>query len=351
MSLLEEYGVSAADQSASFVKILSFAPSGVGKTSLGATMPGRTLVLAGEKQGGLSIKRRAAEIGKDPEKDVIIVHLEDKYDRVTGQLRVTAFELLFGKKNVSDKDKTEGRNIGILAELERGMHPEVSSLVFDSLSDFQNLLIRTMKQGKGGLEKTLTQQEWGYIIDQTRELCIRLRNMQMHVYVIALATSIQDNDNKMYWRPALSGKKLPDDLPQYFNLVVFPKKTRVRGDQNKSTYIVVTDGGDEAYTKGHPALLPDEEPNISMWVEKINTYGQAHGEGSLESKSGVTTAAAAPKAEAFQDEIDIQIEALFDKLGAPPAKRDATRAKYQDRAQLHLVLAARVAELDKSPPT
>jgi hypothetical protein len=350
MSLLEEYGVSAADQAANYIKVLAYAPSGAGKTSLGATMPGKTLVLAGEKQGGLSVKRRAAEIGKDPEKDVIIIHVEDKYDKVTGQLRLTAFELLFGRKNLSEKDKQEGKGIGILAELERGMDPDITSLVYDSLTDFQNLLIRNMKQGKGGLEKTLTQQEWGYIIDQTRELCIRLRNLQMHVYVVALATAIQDNENRMYWRPALSGKKLPDDLPQYFNLVVFPKKTRTRGDQNKSSYMAVTDGGEEAYTKGHPALLPDEEPNITAWVEKINSYGQAHGEGALESKAGVTTASG-PQKEQPRDELDNEIEALFDKLGAPPAKRLATRAKYEDREKLRDVLRSRISEAEKSAPS
>src|SRR5260370_40003350 len=94
MSFLEKYSVSLSDERLGFLKILGYGSSGTGKTSLGATMPGKTAVLAGEKQGGLALKRRAFEIGK-PDDGVKIFHIEDKKDEA-GRVLIGAMDFMYG---------------------------------------------------------------------------------------------------------------------------------------------------------------------------------------------------------------------------------------------------------------
>ena len=335
MSFLSQHGVSVADQRATFLKILGYGNSGDGKSTLAATMPGKVLVVACEKQGALAIRRRFVELGRDP-KDLTFIFLEDKVDEKTGKVTVSWRDLLHG----------------IVKDLSRGGHG-YTSVALDSLSDLQSLIVRSRKLGRAGSGKNasevqLTQQEWGWIIDETRDVAIRFRDLAMHTYIIALANETQGADQKMYWRPALQGKKLPGDLPQYFNLVVFPMKQKVsRGERAK--FVVLTEGGEETYTKGHPALEPIEEPNISDWIDKINTHGAITGEGALSMTAGDSR----PIDEKVEEEkervkaellADPEVKAAFDELGSTEAKRIAAVEKYSTRSDLMEVLGMRVKE-------
>lgn len=313
ISFLEKYSVSLSDERLGFLKILGYGSSGTGKTSLGATMPGKTAVLAGEKQGGLALKRRAFEIGKADD-DVKIFHIEDKKDEA-GRVVLGAMDFVYG----------------VIDELERGEH-DFTSLVFDSLSDFQDLVIRSLRLDKGGLDKTLSQADWGYVIEETRNLCLRLRDLRMHVYVIALATSLQDDNNRMVWRPALAGRKLPDDLPQYFNLVGRTVKHRLAGGSGRAKYSVVLEGGDEAYTKGHPALDPEEQPDVSAWAGKLSEFGQERGEGVVPAKAEPTKSPA--ELARYRLMNDPEITSRFNQLRWLPAKRRAACDKYPSRDEL-----------------
>lgn len=331
MGLLQTKGVSAFSVKANYLKILAYAPSGNGKTSLIGTMPGKVAVLAGEKQGGLSIARTARDL-KRPESDITIFHLEDQIDPRTG--KVTQYAGEYAKALITD--------------LEKGDH-DFDALALDSLTDIQSTIVSGMKKKKGGLDKTLSQQEWGVVIDETRDLCKRLRDLPMHVLLVALAMHLQDDAQKSLWRPSLFGKKLPEDLPQYFNLVVFPKRDRVRGEGMRARYYVVTEGGDEAYTKGHPALGSEEEPNITKWVEKINAYGLEAGEGAISVKVEHKVKADAPPDPIQVLIADEEVKGLFDQLSAPEAKRVATAKKYNgDRAKLIEILVTAVEDHNKA---
>src|SRR5258708_37943195 len=89
LTLVEEFGVPVSNERVGYLKYLGYGSSGTGKSALAGSMPGKTAVLAGEPQGGLATRRRALELGKDPDKNVIIFYIEDNNDPPTGQLRFT----------------------------------------------------------------------------------------------------------------------------------------------------------------------------------------------------------------------------------------------------------------------
>lgn len=328
-----ESGFPISLEQVGYLKILVYGDTGTGKTSLGATMPGKTAVLAGETHGGLALRLLALEVGKDPLQDFKRFRIGDHGEKQTQQSLIPSVDYMYR----------------VIDRLERGDHP-YASLLFDSLTDFMFLLVRSKKNQKGGLEKQLTNPEWNHVIDETRNLCCRLRDLQMHVCVVALQTQVQDDTNRLYWRPSLAGKQLPSDVGQYFNIVGRAIKERPRGDRNRAKFSINTEGGDEAYTKGIRALLPDEEPNIASWVEKISSYGVKNGVGEVPLVPGVTVRTAPPEQREIRMLLeDPQIRALFDKLGWLDAKRIACCQKYPSKDALMPKLDAHVRDMPADP--
>lgn len=326
--------VTAGDALVSWLKVLAYGASGGGKSSLMATMPDPLLVLLTEKQGEMSIKR------VNPRAK--IVYIEDKI--VCRCHQGNPKKCPDGAKKGTEKLTAKEVLYGVIDELATKKHPFVS-VALDSLTDLQQILLKDMKGGKPGAKVSLP--EWGSLIDETKHIVIKLRNLNMHVGVICLSNEVQDNNQRLIQRPALAGKKLPGDVIQYFNLCCFQRKMRDQNATGHAIYESVFDAGDEYYTKTHPALAPIEPPLFRHWVDKVAKHAQDNGEGDMPTASSPVSNVVNEhrKANTFKDRIEKpKIKALFDKLGSPEAARLAGAEKYRSDDKLIEILEKRIAE-------
>lgn len=327
MSNLEEFSfgddinvIEAGQAKVDWVKLLTYGAPGSGKTNLMSTLPDPLVVLLTEKHGAMTIKR------VNPNAKIIFV--EDIKKVVNGKIQVvkTAAEILY---TVLDKLATED-------------HPYVS-VALDSLTDMQQILLSHMKGGKPGAKVSLP--EWGKLIDETKFLIKKFRDLNMHVGVICLSDEVQDDGSRLIYRPQLAGKKLPSSLVQYFNLCCFQRKQRDPSAVGGATYESVFDAGDEYYTKTHPALDPIEPPTVRGFIDKISQYAGEHDEGDMPTQSSPISVAAQEK-NAKREVNDKQaarlknpkLIELFGILAYPEAKKTAEMKKYVDDGKLIEVL-------------
>lgn len=330
MSLLDA-GVSPLATHVGHINALIYGSSGTGKTTVCATIPGKIAFLSSEKQGALAVKSEMIERGRDPD-SIRIFALEEK--------------------------EIDGKKVGprtyldmLLDELERDPQ-DFTAVVLDSITDVQNALVTSMKMKKGGLNKPLTQSDWGYIIDSTRNLCIRLRDMKLHTFVIALSTETQDDNNNVIHRPNLVGKKLPNDIPQYFNIVCFMDKEWEKGAAFERFIARMRSSSSRIYTKGHRCLASEEVPDIAVWLQKLSDYWSKHGQEALPTKSEVTntepkktevTSKDAKINERLKNEKTVELfKVLSEFMLITDEKKIQTLKKYKSDEKLHEVLNSQI---------
>lgn len=315
--------IDAGEAQVDWVKLLTYGAPGSGKTNLMSTLPDPLVVLLTEKHGSMTIKR------VNP--NAKIIYVEDKKRIVNGKVQVvkTAANVLY---EVLEKLATED-------------HPYVS-VALDSLTDMQQILLSHMKGGKPGAKVSLP--EWGKLIDETKHLIKKFRDLNMHVGIICLSDEVQDDGNRLIYRPQLAGKKLPSSLVQYFNLCCFQRKQRDPSAVGGATYESVFDAGDEYYTKTHPALEPVEPPTVRGFIDKISRYATAHNEGDMPTQSSPISSAAQERNAKREEEDRIaarldnpKLKELFEFLVYPDAKRNAEMKKFADDEELIASLGKR----------
>lgn len=142
------------------------------------------------------------------------------------------------------------------------------AVVLDSITDAQRILraYYTSRQGaKAGKDKT-SQESWGSTIDATARLARELRDLPIHVLVIALDEEIVVEEEIRH-RPLVSGKKLPNDLCQYFSVVGFVHVAR----QDRGLRHQVMFRGDHRYLVGAPYWLDDVMPPEPLyWISRMD---------------------------------------------------------------------------------
>jgi hypothetical protein len=316
--------VSASDAQVAWVKLLAYGPSGWGKTNLMATMPDPMIVLLMEGHGDMTIKR------VNP--NAKIIYVKNQVEIVNGKPKVT-----LKASEIIDR---------VVTKLGSGQSPYIS-LVVDSLTELQQVYLDDSKGGVPGADVSL--KEWGKLIDRTKHLIRRLRDLNMHVGVICLADEVQDQNSRMIYRPALAGKKLPGSVIQYFNLCCFQRKTRDSAAVGGSVYEAVFDAGDEYYTKTHPALDPVEPPTVRGFIDKIARYAKEHNEGDMPTQSSpISTVAQQQNAEDKQrDRLENkELKEMFDTLAWPKAKVLAELEKHDDDQELLASLKTKVDALN-----
>lgn len=330
MSLLDG-GVSPLATHVGYVNALIYGPSGSGKTTTAATVPGKIAYLASEPQGALAVKSQMIELGRPAEE----IHIFEVVAKVINGKKVSARQYL---------DM-------LLEELERDPK-DFTAVVLDSITDVQTTIVTGMKLAKGGLHKPLTMQDWGFIVDSTRNLCIRLRNLKLHTFVIALSTESQDEQNRLILRPNLVGKKLPNDIPQYFNIVAFMDKEWDKGSESERFFCRMRSSASRIYTKGHRCLDAEEVPDIGVWLKKLSEYWASHGQDALPTESEVTTTEPAPVS-GVDSKVQTRLEnektvALFSGLSEfmkiTNEKKIQTLKKYKSDEKLHEVLEGQLAK-------
>lgn len=211
------------------LKVLAYGPSGAGKSRMGALF-GRVLIGLTEHQAVPTI----IEVNPDA-----VIKL------ISGPR-----ELLEFKEMIRDPSLPE----------------RVDAVVLDSLTDAQRILKAhfTAKQASG--RETTDLETWGLLIDATARLAREVRDLPVHVMVTCLSEEENVPGEGLIHRPAVSGKRLPNDLAQYFNLVGF---AHVREHERGMRHEVMFRGSDRWLCKGMTKLNDVEAPEPDLWIAKV----------------------------------------------------------------------------------
>jgi len=295
--------VRAGGASVGKLKILLYGDPGTGKTHAGATLPQPSLHLLSEGHGDLTVKRVSP--------DTHIVKI-DNYNHLLKILKWLRFT-------------------------DHGYQ----SVCMDSITDMQELVRKNMKGGD--VADNMSLPDWGRLFKMTEDLIKQFRDLDIHVVVIALAMDTQDDNNRLMFTPAVTGKKLPKKMASFFNIVGFQTKRRMDGS-DRPVHLTILDGDDRYVPKTHPALDPVEVPDIATWVEKINNYG----EGTIPTEVRIEERRLSEEEQDIVDAEnlirDSEISYMFNNLGATEGARIAAARKYKTREAL---LAAIQKRLDQ----
>lgn len=246
-------------RSEAFVKALVTGQSGSGKTTAVAKAP-RPLVLEPAPQAIPSI--RAA----NPDAMVFILEsMQDVRDALYSLRQAKPIEIdgepgLLVKMTQDPSNLKKGEQAQVYGEF------EIQSVVLDDLEEVQEMAKREIQ----GHQDTLTQQQWGILLDQNMAMLRNLRSVRANVFVCAKVLRTQDKDGQV-WELALYGSKFKPLLPGLFNCMCFMyRKNKTEGDPRE--YVAGFKLPEEFLTKSHPALAAVEDPDPSVWVGKVRDH-------------------------------------------------------------------------------
>lgn len=212
-------------------KVLLYGPSGGGKTRIAAAFK-RPLIGCTELQGVPTITRM------NPNAMVHPIQTPDDMARFK--------DLIFHPK----------------------MAERCDAVCLDGITDVQRIIraYYLSRQTKG--QDTIHMDTWGKIIDSTAGLVRQIRDLPVHVIVTALDEEENVEGEGRCHKPSVNGKKLPNDLAQYFNLVGYVYKRGVQRAPGVRHEVMFT-APDRYMSKGMPELQSVEPPEPQSWVSKI----------------------------------------------------------------------------------
>jgi len=141
----------------------------------------------------------------------------------------------------------------------------VDAVVLDSLTDAQRILKEHYTARQTRRQDKTDMDTWGTIIDGTARLAREVRDLPVHVCVICLDAENQVDGLGLVHRPAVSGKRLPNDLAQYFNLVGF---THVAELDNGFRHQIMFRSDERYLTKTMEGIGGTEPQEPLLWVQK-----------------------------------------------------------------------------------
>lgn len=158
-----------------------------------------------------------------------------------------------------------------------------STIVVDSLTELQRVwrdrcLIDDGVEPKRLALHKMTQQQWGTWTERFRRVLRTFRDLPLNVIAVCLVQNETDDDgNITAIVPAFEGKKLPNEVAQFFSAVGFcfkreAKITTGEGDaartETKIEHKVCFQSGGKLVVKPFPGLGAVEEPDPKVWHAK-----------------------------------------------------------------------------------
>ena len=114
------------------------------------------------------------------------------------------------------------------------------TLVLDSITTMQEYKMDMIMQAN--TKKTPTQYEWMVLITDLRDLFTRITKMDKHVIVVAHEMLVQDDmTGEIMFKPVIYGKKLPEQLPLWFDEVYRMFGSRDKEGKPEYTFSTVSD--------------------------------------------------------------------------------------------------------------
>jgi hypothetical protein len=233
------WGTTESEALGGGVKLCVYGPSGVGKTSLGATMPGKTLFLSRES-GLLSLAP---------------ANQRRMFGKVIDDFPVLRLE---NSKDVDDAiDYCEHRAIA----------DGVNSVVVDSLSDIAEIVLAMFKRNAKDERKA-----YGLMADRILEYVKRLRDIQgLNVLFLCKIEQVKDElSGAMLYQARFPGKMIGVDLPHHFDEYFYMGVGR--DEEGKLYRYLRTQLDPQYFAKDRSGALDEiETPDISEIINKIHS--------------------------------------------------------------------------------
>lgn len=220
------------------LKVLLQGRSGSGKTTTAARF-GRPLYVPTELQGIPTVK------AVNP--DALIFHNADGRPGLRDARDLQQFRAM-----IRDPD----------------LNKRVDAVVLDSLTDCQRIIKDAYTKAQTSGRSTTDMDTWGSIIDLTARLAREVRDLEVNVLITVLDEEDKDDAGRLVHRPNLFGRRLPNDLMQYFNAVGFAH-TREMDSGEIRFQTMFTAGGDKYLVKGLHGLDEVEPPEPLYWFSKV----------------------------------------------------------------------------------
>lgn len=151
------------------------------------------------------------------------------------------------------------------------------AVAVDSVGDIQRRMIQEAIDGSASKD-IASLHDYGVIIQRTIKLCNDFRELPCHVVLLFHAEEVVVEDRR-YIRPAITGKRLPNILSGFVNVVgyLFKKEGEVGADgkPGRSRYRAMTDGPEKYLTKSHAAIPPICSADLQRWISLIVDYKHA----------------------------------------------------------------------------
>jgi len=145
----------------------------------------------------------------------------------------------------------------------------IETIMIDGLTEVQQLMKDSILQKKRqGAEFTI--KDWGVLSERMRRFMRTVRNLPFNVICTSLAESIEEEGKPRRIRPAFQGKKLYNEVSQYFNAVAYIYKIPMGKDENgarKFAHTALFDGPSDIICKPCAPLSGSTEGPSQEWLD------------------------------------------------------------------------------------
>jgi hypothetical protein len=156
-----------------------------------------------------------------------------------------------------------------VAAASRGEFPaEVETIVIDSITEVQRLFIDEILAAKDDGDKKMAWQDWAVMTARMIKFVRCVRDLPYNVIVTALCDYATDDDGSVTRVfPSFQGKKLANEISQFFNVVGVVIRREVETEHG--TVIkrgVLVEGPSRYLIKPCHPLVGILEPDVSEWI-------------------------------------------------------------------------------------
>jgi len=253
--ILDRVVKASSAEAPAFVNILVHGLSGTGKTTLGTLSGKNPLIVTAERQAVLVIQQT------NPNANILVVDtwgdLQDLFKEINAMAMAgpLPWDIIV---------------LDSLTEMQRRLRDEI----------LKSAHSKKHVQDDG----SLTMAGWGVVVDKAFNLVRSFRDLPCDFICICLSEETTPEEGVRFYRPSVSGKKLPGDLAGLFNAVFFSftsNKNRLKQDphvEGSLQYILLTRGASGEYlTKSHAALNELEDSNnIQDVIARMKNWKRAN---------------------------------------------------------------------------
>ncbi len=150
------------------------------------------------------------------------------------------------------------------------------TLVLDGLTEIHQLIRDEISARKGGDEFTLA--DWGELTGKMRKLMRLLRTLASRYHVVCTMLSEEEFAGEVkHVRPAFQGKKLANEVMQFFSAVGYVFKRPVKGEESGVEHVAMFDGPARIKAKNCHPLRGTVAGPIDSWIEDLRSGSSSNG--------------------------------------------------------------------------